>query len=646
MDKSFRINEYKILAYRLLLAYFFYFIARILFYIYNQDLVAIDSIGSFLKLCVLGLTFDTTAILYTNLLFILLSVLPLIINTLPKFQKLLFWVYFFPNLIAFATNFIDFAYYRFTFARASVASLESINNEPNKSGLLFSFVGDYWHIFLLFGICTFLWIKLYKRVQIVKQQDYNSARYFSFSIFAFLLIGVLIIGGIRGDFKHSTRPITLIDASRHVEMPEHANIVLNTPFSIIRTFGNNNFEKKSGISEAIIQKAFHPIKEYPREVSQKPNIVLIILESVSREYVGSFNKEMGIENYVGYTPFIDSLAQHSLIFTNAYTNGRKSIHAMSSILAGIPSFKTAYTSSPYATQKTQSLISNLNEMGYDTSFFHGAPNGSMGFSGYANILGFDHYYGKTEYNNDADYDGIWGIWDEPFLGYVNEELSKKQEPFMGTVFTVTSHTPYIIPEKYEGKFPEGHVAMHKCIGYTDHALKTFFEAAAKESWYENTIFVITADHTNQIYYDEYLKMVNRFAVPILFYSPKGDLLGSNNDLAMQIDIFPTLMDLTGYNKPFRSWGRSLVSDSIQKPYAITHNGSNMMFMRDSLIGVFTNDNTLGFYDISDKGLTNNLKSEPTENMQQIEQMARGFEQDYMNRIIDGHLSAEESTGSQ
>jgi phosphoglycerol transferase MdoB-like AlkP superfamily enzyme len=88
---------------------------------------------------------------------------------------------------------------------------------------------------------------------------------------------------------------------------------------------------------------------------------------------------------------VDSLAQHSLIFTNAYANGYKSIHAMSSVIAGIPSFKDAFTSSPYPKQKTESLVSTLKNEGYSTSFFHGAPNGSMGFLGYANILGFDHY---------------------------------------------------------------------------------------------------------------------------------------------------------------------------------------------------------------------------------------------------------------
>lgn len=640
MEKSLRIQEYKIFIYRLILAYLFYFVARVLFYLYNKDLLVVDSISDFLGMCFWGLSFDTTAILYSNLLFILLSILPLFINTSKKFQSILIWVYFVTNLLAYATNFIDFIYYRYTFARASTASMESIQNEPNKLLLILSFVKDYWHVFLLFALCAFLWIKLYKRYRVQDQRPQHKTRYFLSSFVALILVAILTIGGIRGDFKHSTRPITLVHAGGHVKTPEHANIVLNTPFSIIRTFNNSYFEKRNGVSNALINQTFRPIKKYDREVAKKPNIVLIIIESYSREYLGSFNKESGIKNHVGYTPFLDSLANHSLIYPNAFANGRKSIHAMSSILVGLPSFKTAYTSSPYANQKVQSLVSSFNEMGYDTSFFHGAPNGSMGFLGFGNILGFDHYYGKTEYNNDEDYDGIWGIWDEPFLGYANEVLSTKKEPFMGTIFTVSSHTPFIIPEKYEGKFPEGHIDMHKCVGYTDYALKKFFEAASKESWFKNTIFVITADHSNQIYYKEYAKLVNRFAVPILIYDPNGAYIGVDRKLTQQIDIYPTLLDITGYKKPFRSWGRSLVGDSLQKPYVVTYTGSNLLFMRDSLITILSDDGKAqGFYDISDKGLSQNLISNKTDEMQHIEQKANGFLQDYMNRVIDGRLGA-------
>lgn len=550
------------------------------------------------------------------------------------------WVYFSTNLIAYATNFVDFIYYKYTFTRSTMASLESISQEPNKAGLIFSFTQDYWHVFLLFFLCAYVWIRLYKKINVREVVHANKLKYFGSSVVALILVSILTIGGIRGDFKHSTRPINLVDASRHVITPEHANIVLNTPFAIIRTFNTADFKKRKGVSQEIINKTFQPIKQYDNEVSKKPNIVLIIVESFGREYTGSFNKERNIENYISYTPFIDSLANHSLIFPNAYANGRKSIHAMSSILAGIPSFKTAYTSSPYANKKIASSISALNEMDYDTSFFHGAPNGSMGFLGFGNVLGYDHYYGMTEYNNNADYDGIWGIWDEPFLDFTADILSKKKEPFMGTIFTVSSHTPYIIPEKYEGKFPKGNIDMHQCIGYTDFALKKFFNKVSKEPWYQNSVFVITGDHSNQIYYSEYSKIVNRFGLPILIFDPSGKYSGVDNTLAQQIDIYPTLMAITGYKKPFRSWGKSLVSDTIQSSFVITHTGTNLLFLRDNLIYMGNDDKALGLYHMEDKGLTHNLMSEKKEETEQMKGMANGFMQDYMNRIIEGRLDVE------
>ena len=639
MNFSIRIKEYKIFFYRLLLVYFFYFVARLFFYAFNQELLDVTTFSEFLNICYRGLSFDTTAILYINSLFLLMSLLPLFINTSRAYQKVVIWVYFVTNLIAYATNFIDFIYYKFTFTRTTTAGLESVENEENKMGLLFTFLIDYWYVFLLFFITSYVWVKLYKRVKIKEQNYPNKIAYVLSSIIIFCGIAVLTVGGIRGDFKHSTRPITLVDANRHVSKVAHSDMILNTPFAIIRTINKNYFKKRKGIDQKVIVDAFNPIKTYNRTVEKKPNVVVLIVESFAREYIGSFNEKAGIEDYEGYTPFVDSLAQHSLIFPNAYANGRKSIHAMSSILAGIPSFKVAYTSSPYSNQETQSMVSAFNEMGYDTSFFHGAPNGSMGFLGYSNILGFDHYYGKTEYNNDDDFDGLWGIWDKPFLNYTSDVLSKKQEPFMATLITLSSHSPYKVPAAYKGKFPKGHVPIHKCVGYTDEALKEFFKKASKENWYENTIFVITADHCNQIYYDEYAKMVNRFAVPILIFNPRKERVGKDYSLAQQIDIYPTIMDMVGYNKPFMSWGRSLVGDTLQKPYAITHNGSTFQFMNEGLICSMDDKKILGYYDIEDKGLENNLKEHTTQEMKVLGQKAKGFVQDYMNRIIDNKLSA-------
>jgi len=637
MSKFPRLQEYKALFYRIVLAYFFYFVARVLFWIYNANLIEIDSIWDFLTLYYHGLAFDTTAILYVNALFIVFSILPFTINTRKQYQKFLFYLYFATNLIAYSTNFIDFIYYKYTFGRSTVTITDSVAHETNKMLLFFNFLLNYWHVFLLFFICAFVWIYLYKIVKVREERTLFKRRYFGASIIGFLVIVTICIGGMRGDFKKSTRPINLIDASRYVTNSAQADVVLNTPFAIIRTLFSNSFKKVNLVSEQTISTLLQPVKQYNNNPQTKPNIVIFILESNAKEYFGSFNKDMNIPGYKGYTPFVDSLAQHSLIFTNAYSNGYKSIHAVSSILAGIPSFKDAFTSSPYPKQKTESLVSTLESEGYNTSFFHGAPNGSMGFLGYANILGVDKYYGKTEYNNDADFDGVWGIWDEPFFQFFNTELGKQKQPFMSTLFSVSSHEPYKVPEKYNGKFPEGDVNIHKCIGYTDFALKKFFAKAKREPWFKNTIFILVGDHGNTVFYDEYKKEFNKNTVAMMIYRPDGKYTGVNKDYAQQIDLYPTILDMIGYQKPFRSWGRSLISDKKVPPFVMKYSANRYQFMSGNYICTFDGKKVMGFYDKADKGMERNLIAKKNKEMELLELKCKAFVQDYMERLIDKRL---------
>ena len=650
MNRFPRYSEYKVLLYRIGLAYLFYMIARILFFLYNKNLVKIDSTVDFIRLSYHGIAFDTTTILYINSLFILLSILPLIINTKKGYQKFLFYLYFVTNLLAYTANFIDFIYYRYTFNRSTRASLDTLENETNKTHLFSNFLVEYWHVFLLFFLCAFLWIYLYKKVKVMHLRPTPTVPFFLASLISILLFVTLIIGGIRGDFSKSTRPINLLDASRFVTDASQADFVLNTPFAIIRTWNTNTFKKINLVDKATIDSLVVPIKQYKSnptqgtaeqsEAKSKPNIVIFILESYGREYISSFNRDTKIPNYKGYSPFVDSLAQHSLIFTNAYANGYKSIHGMSSVIAGIPSFKDAFTSSPYPKQKIESLVSILKSEGYDTSFFHGAPNGSMGFLGFGNILGYDHYYGKTEYNNDADFDGSWGIWDEPFFQYFNRTLSQKKQPFMATLFSISSHEPYVVPEKYEGKFPKGDLPIHQCIGYTDYSLKQFFKAAKKQPWYNNTIFVLVADHDNLIYYDEYGKDQNLHTIPILFYTPNEKYVGVNKDWAQQIDIYPTLLDMIGFEKPFRSWGRSLISKDKVAPFVIRYSSDTYQMMYGNYICAFDGEKAVGFYYKDDKGLKHNLIGSRTPEMNTLEIRCKAFLQDYMERIIDKKLTSE------
>lgn len=639
--KHIRTQEILALLYRVFLAYFFYQIARFLFWFFNKDLIKIDSVSDYFNIAFHGLAFDTTAILYVNTLFILLSLVPVIINAKKYYQKFLFFLYFILNGIAYAMNFGDFIYYRFSQARLTTAAMNVAQNEDNIGKVFFLSVLENPLVILWFIFLMILWIFLYKKVKVTEKKPEIKWTYFVSSFVSLCIAAVLVVGGIRGDFKHSTRPINLVDANRYVKNPLQGNVVLNSVFSFFRTMNTNNFKEVHFVDEKFIDENVKPYKIYFRENAEpKPNVVIFILESFGKEYSGAFNKNTNIKDFVSYTPFVDSLATESLIATNAFANGRQSIHGMSSVLAGIPSLKDAFTSSPYSNQKIQSIVSVSNEMGYDTSFFHGAPNGSMGFLGFGNILGFNNYYGKTEYNNDADFDDIWGIWDEPFFQYFAQTLSKKKSPFMATMFSVSSHHPFKIPEKHQGKFKKGPLEIHEPIGYTDFALKQFFKTAKKMPWYNNTIFVFVADHTNQIYYPEYQKAMNRFAIPILFYSPnpKYNLKGEFKEPAQQMDIYPTLVDLMGYNKKFRSWGRSLVSEE-KEDYIIVNSSGIEQFIIGNYIYLFDGKDFTGIYGIKDLAYEKNLLDKPANSeIEKGKLKAKAWYQDYMNRVINRKLN--------
>lgn len=637
--KGFRKQEVLALVYRIFLAYVFYQIARLLFWYFNKDLIKVDSVSEYIKLAFHGTAFDTTAILYVNALFILLSLLPLVINTKKTFQKVLFWLYFITNGIAYAMNFGDFIYYKFSQARLTSAVFQVAEHESNVSKVLMISIGQHPFVLIWYMILMILWVFLYKKVKVEEVKPLKLLPYFITSIITLCITAVLVVGGIRGDFKHSTRPINMVDATRFVTNPLQGNLVLNSTFSFFRTLNTNNFKEVHFVSEKDIEEYVQPYKVYDRKVKNRPNIVIFIVESFSREYSGAFNKDKNIKDYVSYTPFMDSLATQSLIFPNTFANGRQSIHGMSSVLAGIPSLTDAFTGSPYSNQKIQSIVSVCNDLGYDTSFYHGAPNGSMGFLGFGNILGFKHYFGKTEYNHDEDFDGMWAVWDEPFLQYFAKNVGKKQ-PFMTTVFTASSHHPFKIPEKYNGKFKKGKIEMHEPIQYTDYAIKKYFETAKKQPWFNNTIFVFTGDHTNQVYYPEYEKAMNRYAVPLIFYSPNPEyqLKGVSQEIAQQADIYPTLADLIGYNKPIRSWGRSLVSDKEYPFIVVNSDGSMEQFMIGNYIYRFDGKEIVGVYDKSDLGLEKNLVNEvKNPEVEQGKKTAKAWYQDYMDRVINRKL---------
>ena len=182
----------------------------------------------------------------------------------------------------------------------------------------------------------------------------------------------------------------------------------------------------------------------------------------------------------------------------------------------------------------------------------------MGFSAFMQQAGFDSYVGMTEYGNKSDFDGHWGIWDEPFLQYMAQEIGQLKEPFLASVFTLSSHHPYKIPAEYEGVFPEGHIPIHQGVGYSDNALRNFFATASQQDWYDNTLFVITADHAVDGHLAEYKTAQGAFSIPVMFYAPGTNLVGRNDTtVVQQTDLMPTVLFMLGVEDEFVAFGNNM-----------------------------------------------------------------------------------------
>ncbi len=509
--------------------------------------------------------------------------------------------------------------------------------------LLLLFVSDY---FIGFVIWLVLLIVLIIAYNLFKTNSLNipKTKAFYISATAWLLVSSYFsVVGMRGGFTGTTRPITLGNAGVYTQKPLEMAIVLNTPFSIAKTLDKRPLKGKSYFSKDSLDKIYNPVHIVNADSSKafKPmNVVVLIMESFAKEYIGAYNKNLDNGTYEGYTPFLDSLISESMCFQYSFANGRKSIDALPSVVASIPSIANPYVTSIYAGNKINSLASLLKTKGYQTAFFHGAPNGSMGFDAFMKLAGYDKYFGMTEYDNDDDFDGSWGIWDEEFLQFMADELNGFEEPFQATFFSLSSHHPFKIPERYEGMFKKGTLNFHIPIQYSDMALRKFFDKVSKTSWFENTLFVITADHSNNAWHPEYKTFIGGFCIPIIFYNfDNGQLKGMDSSrVAQQMDIMPTILDYLNYDQNFFAFGNNLFDDNSAK-FAVSYNNSTYQLIQGEFVLYFVGDEVVGLYNyVNDPLLEHDLKGTISDVEDDMLKKLKAFIQQYNNRMISNSLT--------
>ncbi len=644
------------LALNLALVYVVYEICRFVYLFENWSTFSMDlswaSLGEILRG---GWFFDTSAILYTNALYALLMLLPLHYKETDWWQRMARWVFVVCNALCVVANLADAVYFQYTGRRTTVTVFSEFSNEHNLGSIFGVELLRHWYLVLI-GVALIygLWRCYFmprpgERPQALRRpmQPRRVAAYYGAQTLCLAVFVPLCVCGMRGGATTAVRPITISNANQYADRPQEAALVLNTPFSLIRTIDKPVFVVPGYYTAQELDAIYSPVHQPIDSLKpRRKNVVVFIVESFGREYIGGYNHWLDNGQYKGYTPFVDSLMQHSTTFLYSYCNGRKSIDGMPSILSGIPMFVEPFFLTPASMNDVSGLAGELKKKGYYSAFFHGAENGSMGFQAFARATGFSDYFGRTEYNadkrfgGDKDFDGTWAIWDEPFLQFYATKMSDFKQPFMTAVFTASSHHPYVIPDRYKQRFPEEGIVIHKCIRYTDNALRRFFDTAKKQPWYKNTLFVITSDHTNLSDHAYYQTDLGGFCSPIIFFDPSGDLKpGMRDAIAQQIDIMPTVLGYLGYDQPYVAFGCDLLHTPDKDTWAVNYNNGIYQYIKGDYLLQFDGQQVKALYRFrTDLLLQHNLADREPAVAQSMARELKAIIQSYMTRMTTNKLT--------
>ncbi len=617
-----------------------YGFTRWLFYFVNFNSFEHLNLWELFRLMFWGMRYDLAVIAITNLLLILLSTIPFHFRYRDGYQKMLRIVFVFFNSFALIFNLIDVIFFRYIAKRTTSEVLGFFGNTAeNTASLIFTFLYDFWYMLLIYSIIIWLLYKLSVWFVGRNPAPLRQLRWYLSHLFIFIVFILLTLVFARGGLQ--MKPLSMIHAANRTESRNVA-LLINSPFSIMQNLSHPSLKKLSDLSNEEANAIYLPVKSHfvinqyidTSLIPQKPNVVILILESFGRDYIDYYNPKRK-----GLTPFLDSLLNQSITF-EGFANGKRSNEALPSILASIPSLMDReFQATPFIANNILGIGTLLKKQGYQTAFFHGGNNGTMYFDKFSNITGFDRYFGRNEYANDKDFDGRWGIYDEPFLHYFAQQLDEFHQPFAVGLFTLSSHHPYQLPKGFEGKFQNATSGMEATFSYTDYALKQFFARAKEAEWFRNTLFVITADHTpEKAQFASYMSYWGLYGVPIAFYFPELAQGLRTGVIAQHCDIMPTLAALTSSNDSLVAFGRNLF-DSTQTAFAINYINQIYQLIYNDTLAIFVGNKPTELYALkTDSSLQNNILNNTSASNTQIINFFKAIRQQYHNRMIENMLS--------
>lgn len=630
-------SPYMLLTFRLLTALVLLSVSRWMMYVFNMPLFQGVELPEALKLYFVGLRFDLVVLAYLNIPLILYYCFPVHNENNNALQKTIDIIYIVANSTAFMLNVIDILYFRFIGKSISTELFQFFgNSNANSGGLAIQIFTDYWYMLLIGLLFVIVLIVVARWTKLRHNDNRLTSQWYLGQIASLLIFTILTIIACRGGMQ--PRPVNVSTALRYTT-PQNVPIILNTPFAVIKgsaapTLNEYHFTDHPSFSP------IHHLDTVNRYLlpddSIANNVVLIILDSYGQEMSGYYNP------YIRHrlTPFLDSLLGKSLTF-DGMANGQRSVESLPALLSGIPSLMDAYfLTSSFRSNDIDGLGTQLKKHGYQTSFFHSGYNNTIDVASFAKRAGFDRYFGRSEYYSHTDQDIRKGNIDVPFLQYAIRIFDTTQTPFASVVFTTSTHRRARLPEHFELP-PDGYSwsNIEKSIYYTDCALRRFFAEASTKEWYDNTLFVITSNHSNtEHHHPKYNNIWGMYKIPIAFFQPKSIAPEKTSELAQQTDLNVSILSALCITDTVFSFGRN-VFDSLSKPFTISYLNHSYHYSDGKYLIQSDGTKTIGVYRIdTDSLLHNNL----IDHIQcpDLHNLLSEHIQEYNNRMIHNILTVD------
>lgn len=548
-------------------------IARALIYTANHgDFTALNAfqvLGAFL----VGLRFDASIVAMVMGIPLMLMLLPFGICHRRPFQGICGWVVY---IILAALIFLIIAdlFYFSVVHRHAGPEVSALGADiPTVVNMV---INDFPWILTAFAIAVLLGARLWWRLLINPIPALPAKPWRRLASIFGLFVLLAFIG--RGGLQY--KPLSVSDAF-FIDSAAAGYLTLNGPFSIVHALEAEKPMVKDfmpatdaaritqdwlrGSGDQFNDPAFPLMRvSAGNPQKQRPNIVVLLLESWDASNVDAMRAAMGKQTR-GATPNFDALARNGRLYTNFFAVGQRSIEGITGLVAGIPGTPGMPQMGSGLEQNRMSFLGELAKaQGYRTIFLQSSKRGSFHVDAIASRAGFETYLGAEdieELHTDKTADASWGTWDHNTFQAANQLFSSAQKPFLGFIFSSSTHTPYGVPTKRWLKFHGGtdQDMFLNTLYYADWALGELIKAAKQAGYYDNTIFVLTGDHVSH-YVDHSEYLPNLYRVPLLLVGP-GISPGIDKRVGGHLDVIPTLIDAAGWRSTYAALGRSLLDDS-------------------------------------------------------------------------------------